>query len=149
MSFLPGLKTIWNDLKVIIAVILIVLILVVAWEAILIWSAEVGVEGFIAYEWMGAYAVEFRAVAMFAKASPWVFAALSFLTVAAVSPETARAVLDAVEHLVTEIVDFVLDLTNKVLEPVKKSLMGLLLALGGVFILTNSSSPQAKGGGKK
>jgi len=103
MAFLPGLKSIWNALKVILLVIIIVIILIVAWEAILI-AFEFGAG---AYPWLGAFGSAVNVAGAWAASNGWWFALASLVAIAAVSPEAAASIVSAIGRVLADVVEIV------------------------------------------
>lgn len=99
------LKRLWNAIRAVLLVIVLVVILLVAWEALLI-AFEYGA---VEYAWMGSLGSAFVSAGQWAASSPWLFAAASALAIGVVSPSAAVAVVKYVGDVVSTVAEAVVD----------------------------------------
>jgi len=105
MAFLPGLKKVWNALKAIILVILIVFILIVAWEALLVGLGYGAVE----YSWMGLLWPAINTLAVWAANNSWLFALAALVSISIVSPHAAQEIVQYIGEVASDLTDLLLD----------------------------------------
>lgn len=112
MSLSSFFKTLWNAIRIVLAVIAIVLILIVAWEALLVLFGS----GAVAYPWMGAYGQFFVAAGSWAAANGWLFAAMSLVVLQLLSPELVDVVFEALAEVIADTVDLALEVMDEVVD---------------------------------
>lgn len=95
------MKAIWSFLRKLLLAIVILVILIVAWEALLVAFAD----GAVAYTWMATAGPAFVAAGAWAAANGWMFVAISLLAIAVVDPDFAAELVRSAGKALAALVD--------------------------------------------
>lgn len=104
------MRAIWGFLRKLLLAILILVILIVAWEALLVAFAD----GAVAYAWMATAGPAFVAAGAWAAANGWLFVAISLLAIAVVDPDFAAELVRSIGKAVTVLVDAATDVLREI-----------------------------------
>lgn len=144
MSALLG-RRLWNSLRKVLLIIAVIVILAVAWEAVVVAFPVLAEYSVIAY--LGAMGPVVLSAATWAAASPWLFALASIVVVSMVDPEFAKRTVRKVGEVLVEVVDTLADVAKDVAKAVIPTWLWYLGAawIGMKFLGERSGSTQSSG----